>query len=346
MAPWSVDLEGRFHEHEIHSEALRGNPLGDPAERPLWIYTPPGYDSGNRYPAIYVIQGYCGTVSMWRNRTPFRRTFPELVDGLFAREGVVPAIVVLVDAWTSYGGSQYLDSPATGNYHSYLCDDVVGWVDEHYPTIADRNGRAITGKSSGGYGAMVTAMLRPNVFSGLATHAGDALFETTYASVFPRLARRLRDEFDGSYDAFLEYFEAAEIPLLHELDELLIEVYGYSAAYSADPDGTVHVPFDPATGRLVPEVWDRWLACDPVRMAAVHADALRSMRAIWIDAGSRDEFYLDLGASAFHRAVTEAGVAPERVHFELFADTHGGIEYRHPLAINWLTKQLATQEKS
>ena len=331
---------GRLHEHVITSAALRGNPLGDPAERPLWVYTPPGYREDVRYPVVYVIQGYSGTISMWHNRTAFRPTFPERIDLLFSGPGADPALVVLVDAWTAYGGSQYLDSVATGNYHTYLCADVVSWVDGNYSTIADRDARAITGKSSGGYGAMVTAMLRPDVFGALATHAGDALFDTTYASVFPRLARRLRDDFDGSYDAFLTSFRTSPVPLLHELDELLIEVYGYAAAYSPGSDGRPRVPFDPATGRLVPDVWATWLERDPVRMAATHGEALRSLRGLWIDAGRRDEFYLDLGASAFHQAVLAAGVHPDRIHFELFDGTHAGIEYRYPTAIAWLLRRL------
>lgn len=345
MAESRPGFRGELHEHTISSTALRDNPLGDPADRPLWVYTPPGYDGSARYPTIYVIQGYTGTISMWHNRTPFRRTFPELVDDLFSAPDVTPALVVYVDAWTSYGGSQYLDSPAIGNYHTYLCDEVVSWVDEHYRTIADRDARAITGKSSGGYGAMVTAMLRPDVFGALATHAGDALFDTSYTAEFPALARRLRDEFGGSYEAFLTYFKNSEPPFLRPEDGSLIEIYGYAAAYSADPDGTVHVPFDPNTGRMIPEVWDRWLAWDPVRMAAGHADALRSLRAVWIDAGRQDEYYLDLAAVAFHEELLAVGVAPDVVHFELFDDTHAKIEYRYPLAIQWLTERLMTESR-
>ncbi|SPT63622.1 hypothetical protein K8Z49_46960 [Actinomadura madurae] len=82
--------------------------------------------------------GYCGTVSMWRNRTPFRRKFPELVDALFAREDAAPALVVYVDARTSHGGSQYLDSPAIGDYHTYLCEDVVAWVDVPFDPVTGR----------------------------------------------------------------------------------------------------------------------------------------------------------------------------------------------------------------
>ncbi|HET6214548.1 MAG TPA: alpha/beta hydrolase-fold protein [Micromonosporaceae bacterium] len=349
MLPWSTDLAGRLDEHVIVSGHLRGNPLGDPHERPLWIYVPPGYDSepGRRYPAVYVIQGYTGHVATWRNRTPFRQPFPELLDQMFAAgeaadDGAPPAIVVYVDAWTALGGSQYLDSPGTGDYHSYLCQDVVSFVDERYRTIADRDHRAITGKSSGGYGAMINAMLRPDVFGAFATHAGDSLFEIVAPPMFAAAARLLRDRYDGSYDKFFADLRS-RIFGTRDSDAKLLEVYAYAAAYSAEPDGTVLIPFD-ETGRIIPEVWQRWLARDPVRMAAEprYAEALRSMRAIWIDAGNRDDYHLDLGAAAFHQAIRAAGVPGERIHFELFDATHAMIEYRYPLAIAWLLRQDST----
>ncbi|MGN9838427.1 alpha/beta hydrolase [Nonomuraea sp. H19] len=343
MLPWSADLAGRLDHNVIDSALLRGNPLGDPHERPLLVYVPPGYDDApdRRYPSVYVLLGYTGHVAMWLNRAPFRRPYPELADGVFARGEAPPAIVVYVDAWTSLGGSQYLDSPATGRYHSYLRDEVVPWVDARYRTIADRDHRAITGKSSGGYGAMVTAMLAPDVFGALATHAGDALFEVSAQVSFPGLARRLRDSYDGSYDTFLADFRG-RLAGTKEGDLDLLEMYAYAAAYSADGDGTVHLPFDD-TGAIVPEVWRRWLAHDPVVMAREphYAEALRSMRAIWVDAGNRDEYFLDFGAVAFRRALEAAGVPDDRVYFELFDAGHGGIEYRYPLALAWLARRLS-----
>ncbi|MGW2152623.1 alpha/beta hydrolase-fold protein [Nonomuraea sp. NPDC001699] len=343
MLPWSAELAGRLDHHVVDSALLRGNPLGDPHERPLLVYVPPGYDSepDRRYPSVYVLLGYTGHVGMWLNRTPFRQPYPELADAVFAAGQAPPAIVVYVDAWTALGGSQYLDSPGTGRYHSYLRDEVVPWVDARYRTIADRDHRAVTGKSSGGYGAMVTAMLAPDVFGALATHAGDALFEVGNRNAFPGLARRLRDMYDGSYDTFLADFRG-RLAGTREGDFELLEMYAYSAAYSADDDGTVHVPFDD-TGAVIPEVWSRWLARDPVVMAAEprYAEALRSMRAIWVDAGSRDEYYLDFGATAFRRALEAAGVPDERVYFELFDAGHGAIEYRYPLALAWLARRLS-----
>src|SRR5918996_6209852 len=175
MRPWSIEFGGRFEEHSFESRALKGNVLGDPHVRPLWIYLPPGYDDEpeRRYPAVYQIQGLTGQLDMWRNRTAFRKNFPELADEGMARGEIPPCIVVWVDCWTSIGGSQFIDSPGTGRYHTYLCDEVVPWVDAEYRTLAAPAHRGIAGKSSGGYGAMGTPMLRPGLFGGFATHAGD-----------------------------------------------------------------------------------------------------------------------------------------------------------------------------
>src|SRR5690349_9748437 len=86
MHPWSVDYRGRYEEVTFESEVLKGNPLGDPSRRPLWVYLPPGYEQEptRRYPSIYLIQGLTGQLDMWRNRTPLRKNFPELADELFA----------------------------------------------------------------------------------------------------------------------------------------------------------------------------------------------------------------------------------------------------------------------
>ncbi|MDE3025437.1 MAG: enterochelin esterase [Acidobacteriota bacterium] len=327
MEPWSREPAGRLDEHELASAALAGNPLGDPSRRPLWVYVPPGADDAP-LPAVYLIQGMTGQIDMWRNRSAFRPTLLELVDQLFAEEGCPPARVVFVDAWTSLGGSQFLDSPATGNYHTYLCDEVVPFVDARYPTSA----RGIAGKSSGGYGAMVTPMLRPDLFAGLATHAGDALFELCYLTEFPQVVRALRDDYDGSYARFWEDFRSRPA-FTKPADPQLLNTYAMAACYSAG-----ELPFDSATGRLREDVWERWLAWDPVRMVDAHADALRSLRAVYIDAGTRDEYFLDLGAEAFRRALERIGVRD--VFFELFDAKHGAIEYRYPIAIRYLAERL------
>jgi len=340
MQPWSFDLAGRFDEHLFVSDVLKGNPLGDPHRRPLWVYAPPRYEAepNRRYPSVYVIQGLTGQLDMWRNRSPWRKNFPELADELFATGQAPPCIVVWVDCWTSVGGSQFLDSPGTGRYHTYLCDEVVPWVDEHYRTIPERDHRGIQGKSSGGYGAMVTPMLRPDLWGGLATHAGDALFEACYLPMFRETARTLREDYDGSFEKFWASFRSRPA-FSKDNDEAPMNDWAMACAYSTDPDGTVKLPYDVSTGRLIPSVWERWLAWDPVRMVPTHGDALRAMKAIYIDAGKKDQYYLDLGAEAFRRALEGVGVTD--VSFELFDATHTAIEYRYPLSLKYLAERLA-----
>ncbi len=340
-APWRHAHRGRFEESAIESAVLRGNPLGDPWVRPIRVYLPPGYDeqTARRYPSIYAIQGFTGQLDMWSNRSAFRQNATELCDALFSGEDAPPAaLVVFVDCWTSLGGSQFLDSPAIGRYHTHLCEEVVPWVDAHYRTLAAAAHRGIAGKSSGGYGAMVTCMLRPDLFSGMADHAGDAVFENCYLPDFRRCARVLRDHYEGSYQRFWEDFRS-RTAMTRDGDGELVNAWAMAAAYSADPDGTVHLPFDTATGMLIPEVWDRWLAWDPVRMVPGHAEALRSLRAIFIDGGRTDEWYLELGGEAFRRALAEIGVTD--VRFELFDGGHMSIEYRYPVALRYLAERLA-----
>jgi S-formylglutathione hydrolase FrmB len=244
--------------------------------------------------------------------------------------------VVLVDCWTSLGGSQFLNSPGTGRYLDYLCDEVVAFVDDRYPTLPAREHRGIAGKSSGGYGAMVASMLRPDTFGGLASHAGDALFEHCYLPDMAAATRALRDHYDGSYERFFADF-ATRPAMSKETDGVLLGIWAMAACYSAEPDGTVTLPFDPATGRLRDEVWARWLALDPVRMAAGHADQLRSLRGIYLDAGRHDQFWLDLGATAFSAELDALGI--EHV-LELFDATHSGIEYRYPTGWAFLAERL------
>jgi len=345
LPPWVFEPVGRYEEVVFESAALKGNPLGDPHRRPLRIYLPPCYerDPGRRYPSIYVLQGLTGQVDMWRNRTAFRKNFPELADDLFARGEAPPCILVFVDCWTSLGGSQFLDSPGTGNYHTYLCDEIVAWVDAHYRTLPGAAHRGVSGKSSGGYGAMVTPMLRPDLFGGLATHAGDALFEMCYLPDFRKSVRALREEYQGSFERFWQDFRRRPA-FSKETHGHLLNDWCMAACYSADADGRVRLPYDSQTGELIQDVWERWLRWDPVRMVPRHAQALREMKAIYVDAGKKDEFFLDLGAEAYRRALAEAGVRD--VRFELFDATHMGIEYRYPLGIKYLAERLTPTRPS
>jgi len=312
-----------WQELSLESEALRENPLGDSAARPLFVWTPP--DVSRPLPALFVLHAMTGQARAWFNVSPFVRNLPAEIDSLG-----LDAIVVLVDGWTALGGSQWVDSRAIGRYGTYLCEDVVRFVDERF----DVSARALAGRSSGGFGAMLWGLRRPDLFAGFATHAGDALFEVVYPPEFAAAAQALRNGYDGSFERFWADFNSGRRVFENRTDPLLQSVTAAAAAFS---DG--ELPFRVETGELVAEVWARWLEWDPVRLVPRHADAVRAARAIWIDAGRTDEYFLDLAATAFAEAARAAGA--RGVAFELHDGGHRGTNWRLPLSLAFLAEQLA-----
>jgi hypothetical protein len=339
---WDRPLAGALDLLVVRSDALADNPLGDPARRPLYVYRPPGVkaaaSSRPRVPAVYMLQGFGGRVEEWLvPAADDDLTTVERLDSMFAAGKSAPALIVFVDAWTSRGGSQFLNSTSTGRYLDYVCDEVVPFVDARYPTLATREHRGVSGKSSGGYGALTLSMLRPDAFAALASHAGDTLFESCYRPLFPVAARMLRDEFEGSWEAFEQRIETPGFDWRE--CAVLFATYGTACAYTPDPDrpGKALIPFDSLSGRPIDELWQRWLSFDPVRMAARHVDALAGMRRIYIDAGRQDEFFLDLGAMALSVELGRLGIAHS---LELFDGNHDGVDRRMPAAIAELTHAL------
>ena len=332
--PWGRDLAGTLHELSFESEALSGNPLGDPASRPLHVYTPPDWPDAGPYPAVWSIQGMTGQVDMWRNRTAYSPTFIEHLDRLIVAGDCRPVVVPMPDCWTAYGGSQFIDSAGTGDYMTYLCDELVPFVDERFATIAERDARAVQGKSSGGYGALVLAMKRPELWGGLGDVSGDAAFEYCYMAEFPVAWAKLR-EF-GSIEEFWESMLAEASP--SEATFAAVNTLAMAACYSPGPNGEPELPFDPADGSLREDVWARWLEWDPVRMLPDHLEDLRTMRAISLECGLQDEWNLQAGTAMLHTQLEQAGIDHR---FELFEGKHGGLTPRYAPLVAWLAERLA-----
>ena len=328
---------GRVQVVEFDSRALRGNAAGDPALRRVPVYLPPSYDASpaRRYPVVFVLTGFTGRGRMLLNDNPWSPSLDDRLDALFAA-GAPEFIAVMPDCFTRYGGSQYMDSAATGRYESHLVGELVPWADATYRTLAAREHRAVAGKSSGGYGAMHLAMEHPDVFGALACHSGDMLFEYCYRPDFPKACSVLQEA--GGVRAFVEAFEAK--PQKGKDDFLTFNILGMSACYSPDPAAEWHIglPFDLATGMPRDDVFDRWLAFDPLRRLPGRADALRGLRLLWLDCGSRDEFHLHHGARAFARELARLGIA--HVHEE-YGDGHMNVSYRYDRSLPALARAIA-----
>lgn len=321
---------GRLETLIIDSAVLAGNPLGDPARRAVPVWLPPSYDRtpGRRYPTIYWLAGFASTGAGLFQGGPWEPALADRLDRLVGSGRMPEVIVVAPDGFTRFGGSQYLDSPASGNYETHVCGELIAAVDGRFRTIARRDARAIGGRSSGGFGALVLAMRHPDSFAAVASHAGDGYFEVSIAPDIPKAFRTLRRH--GGVDGFLRHFDGAAKKGPDDFTTIMM--LAVSAAYAPDaaaPQGFA-LPFDLDTGALVPAVWARFKAWDPVEMIAGHAEALRRLKLVYLDAGRRDEYGLDLAARIMATRLRAVGVTVEHEEFD---DGHRGTAYRYEVSL-------------
>ena len=129
----------------IQSQALAGNPLGDPATRRLAIWLPPSYGTApdRRYPVIYWLAGYAGTGEQQFSGTPWQPGLGDRLDRLAATGAIGEAIVVAPDGFTRWGGAQYLDSPALGSYETHVVREVIPASHGDYDVVLN-DGTALT----------------------------------------------------------------------------------------------------------------------------------------------------------------------------------------------------------
>lgn len=332
-----LGIEGILSLDPIESPALANNPLGDPSRRLLGVYTPPGYDAGGspRYPVHYLLHGYTGDLAASISSRPWEPNVVQRIDRLIVANKMPPALLVIVDGNTRLGGSQYVDSIHNGAYATYVVRDVLQQIDRDYRTVARAGGRAVLGKSTGGFASLHLTMNYPGHFIAFASHSGDSYFRICQVRSLITCARTL-ERYDG-FEAFVAAFEAKDKPKFEEVSTM--EMLGYAAAYSpsAAKAFAFELPIDLKTGALRDDVFARWLAYDPAEQIPKKKTELSALRLRFIDCGRRDEYGLDIGARVMAQEIRDLGLD---VRHEEFDDDHGRIGYRYDVSLPALASVL------
>jgi S-formylglutathione hydrolase FrmB len=125
------------------------------------VVIPSSYEETSKhYPVIYLLHGYAGDHRVWSRLTDMER-LADRYDIMF----VCPS-----------GGhaSWYIDSPidSDSRYETHIVREVIPYIDRHYRTIDDREGRALIGSSMGGYGALMLLCAHPGMFRGAGSISG------------------------------------------------------------------------------------------------------------------------------------------------------------------------------
>lgn len=319
------------------SRVLRQNPLKDPYKREIVVYLPPSYmRSGKKYPVVYLIAGFTGFGLMNMNISGFSENIQQRLDRLIKSKVIKEMIVVMPDCFTKYGGSQYVNSSATGRYEDYIIKEIVPFIDGTFRTIPKPESRCIIGKSSGGYGAMRLAMRHPDIFKLMVTHSGDSAFEYCYMKDFADFIVGIQKY--GKGQKAVGDFIKNEINMKQPKRKIffpMLNVIGMSACYSPNPkrkEYNFDLPFDLYTGEIIPEVWSRWLKFDPVHLVSKYKNNLKKLKMIFVDCGTRDEFNLHVGARIYCDKLKKNGI--KYIHQE-FDDGHMNIQYRYDISFKY-----------
>lgn len=305
-----VSFHGRVEVHPVESEVLRDNALGDPRVRELPVYLPPGVGpahdgDGGRFPVIWILAGLTSNGRKYFETHPWKRSVVARFDDAVAKGKVEPAILVVPDCFTTLGGSQYVNSSAVGRYEDHLVEELVPYVDAAFPVLEGRRG--VVGVSSGGFGALHLAMHHPGLFQAAASISGDAWFEGCFGNeLLPALRGLALHDFDPA--KFLAAF--AETHELRGDGHAVLNVLAMSACYSPNPASPLgyDLPMDLETGERDDDVWERWLAFDPLRACEEHTEALRGLELLHLEAGLQDEFHLQWGTRRLAKRLEELGV--------------------------------------
>jgi enterochelin esterase-like enzyme len=326
---------GRIETIAIESEALVGNLLGDPTRRSVAVYLPEGYDDSDAdYPLFVDLAGFLGSGLKHVGWQLFGDNVPQRIDRLVRSGRMGPVIAAFPDCFTSLGGNQYVNSVAMGRWEDFLLDEMIPRIESEFRVRPGAAHRAVFGKSSGGYGSLIQALRHGDRWAAAACHSGDVGFDVVYRREFPAVLDELAKH-DREIPRFLEHLGQAKKISSGEMHVLML--LAMAASYDPDPQAPkgIRLPVDLYTAELDDERWSRWLAHDPLTL--VERDecqkSLRKLKALHIDCGSRDQYFIHYGSRSLSRRLEALGI-PHR--YEEFDDDHSSVDYRMDRSLPFL----------
>lgn len=307
---------------KISAPSLKNNLVGEAAERTIQVYLPPSYGiQDKRFPVVYYLPGY-GDTSM------IGFSLPSSMDRLINDGKLNEMIVVVVNGTNKLGGSFYVNSSVTGNWEDFIAQDVVGYVDGNFRTLAQSESRGITGHSMGGFGALNIAMHRPDVF-GAVYSMSPGLFDEN------GLAESQIFDSENLIRRFIKYesglsalpLEEAKTRMFSSPDQFTLS-YGF--AFAPNPDRHppyFDYPFTEVVGKLArdDEIWKKWESGfgGIAEEAVQYKDNFLKLKGIVVDYGEYDEFnWIPKGCIHFGEQLTAAGIL---VKVESYRGSHQSV---------------------
>ena len=344
MKAYSIPQDGHawIERQTIESKCLQGNRAGEDHARPLTVYMPKAaHDKSKRFPVLYCLAPWTSAGRSQFDWQPFKESLFDRLNRLIDQGQIPPCIVVSPDLYTSFGGSQYINSQYLGDHGDHLVHELIPYIEENFPVLQGAQHRGVFGRSSGGFGALRLAMAYPATFGSVACHSGDMGFDAVYRRDLIDLCNGLK-RYDGDVHQFLDECRSAQKVSGRQVH--LMMLLGMCATYSPDlhsEDG-FELPINLRTGVVDEGVWQRWLENDPVELLdqATAIKNLKALNCLYVECGNRDQYNLHYGARQFTDKLSQNGVSH---HYFEFDDNHSGTSYRYDVSLPLMLSAMTSK---
>ena len=317
----------------IESEALAGNPLGDPARRRNPVLVPNGAAPPGGWPVVLMLSGFTSNGPVAFNIKTFEDNSPQVLDRAVGAGEAPEAVYVFCDAMTAWGGSQFINSAGTGRYEDYVVTELAEAVSAVASVRKDSKRWAVMGGSSGGYGALHLATRHPNRFGYALALAPDGFFE---ASLMHEILTALpMVKALGGVSGVLAELKSGRL-MKRKDSHVVLNAVAMGLCYAPDGLGGVEFPVDLETGVVIESIWKKWLRHDPVRFLEERKEAVVRVERFYLDVGGRDQFQLQYAARQMRAILAKSGA---RFDFTEFDGGHFDLAERRPEAWKWLRRQ-------
>ncbi len=311
---------------EIESEALKNNPLGDSTKRLLPVLLPK--ESG-AYHCIFYLSGFTGNGQKNFNFKSFEKNFIEEIDEWTESESITPKIYIFVDAWTTWGGSQFINSEGCGNYEDYIVKEIVPKLKENLESLGyETTGRVVMGGSSGGYGALHLCSKHPEIFEHCLAIAPDCDFEVSLKPEIYQAFASVSDQ--GGVKEVYDKIAKFEANTQQRSFHTTVNALAMAACYSRLGEDMMPILPLEKEGGFDEELWAHWLKKDPIYFLKKRIENLKKLKTIFISVGEFDQFLLQYGVRKIRRILKEEGVD---FVYEEFRGNHFDIGTRRKKAL-------------
>jgi S-formylglutathione hydrolase FrmB len=281
---------------EFTSTNLQSNPLGDPATRRALICAPADLTSSSPAPIVYYLPGFGNSAEKFIKSKAMWQVFTEKVS-----KEVRPMRLVIIDGHNHWGGSQYVNSSAQGNYADYICNELVPFVEARYSAPKTGIRRIIAGHSSGGFGALRLGIYKPGLFDGVIAMSPDSYFQVTHLPLV-----RVASCSNAPLSEINELMHAGGAKPLPKDGDLVYAIALCAAYCPVGPNhpGEFEWLYD-ENHKWRPEVWQRWINADPLTIVQKNKKAFLPTQSVFLEGAAQDQFKANIGARAIYEVMKD-----------------------------------------